>query len=266
MSNKPFITKAVVLAGGSGTRLRPATLTLNKHLIPILNKPMITYPLETVRALGVEKVLLVSGGDHIGGFAEFLKDGSEYGLDITYKVQNSPGGIAHALRLAEDFYADDVCMQSDGYGYPNAYVAVILGDNIFDTQALVAAVKNQVTDSNDFLNPPACLFSKEVANPQQFGVIKYGEDGRPINIVEKPIDPPSNNIVTGFYLFPLSVFGKLKILNPSARGELEISDVNNMYLNEGHCQIVKFTGFWSDAGTPESLYRVIEYEFNSKHS
>ncbi|NBV76658.1 spore coat protein [bacterium] len=231
--------KGIILAGGKGTRLRPATLVMNKHLIPILNKPMVLYPIETLRdVFGIKDILIVSGGDHIGGFAEFLGDGSEYGVELTYRVQTQAGGIAQALALAENFAQGES-------------IAVILGDNIFDAKALKKSSKNLKKSNN------ATLFLKEVPDAERFGVPTLNQKGKIVKITEKPQKPDSSYAVTGLYLYPGDVFKKVKKLKPSARGELEITDVNQMYVQEGKCNDIIFDGFWSDAGTPASLARTV---------
>lgn len=214
--------KGVILAGGQGTRLRPLTYVTNKHLLPVYDKPMILYPLQTLKDMGIKDILIVSGGNHIGAFAEVLGDGSEYGVNLTYKVQKEAGGIAQALQLAEDFV--------DGQ------FAVILGDNIFEKP----------------VTPPekdSCgLILKEVENPQRFGVYHEGK------IIEKPREPLSKKAVTGLYFYTPEVFDFVKTLKPSARGELEITDVNNWCLENLTVGVHEYDGFWSDAGTFESLF------------
>lgn len=243
--------KGVILAGGKGTRLLPATRVMNKHLIPILNLPMILYPISTLKSLGVTEIMIVSGGDHIGGFAEFLGDGSEYGVSLTYRVQKEAGGIAQALGLAREFVGDD-------------RVAVILGDNIFDNSVLVGADNNVHRDS-------AHIFVKRVSDPERFGVIvaeDHGDDkdGDPVvvvHIIEKPKNPPSDRAVTGLYIYPPRVFDIIDTLSPSARGELEITDVNNAFLSSGVMVSTDLKdSFWSDAGTPESLARTVAWALN----
>jgi glucose-1-phosphate thymidylyltransferase len=230
--------KGIILAGGKGTRLAPATHVTNKHLLPILHKPMILYPLETLKTLGIKDILIVSGGNHIGGFAEFLGDGSEYGVSLTYRVQKEAGGIAQALALGKDF--------ARGKG-----VAVVLGDNVFDNRQFA---RIQVAPSLN-LKENALLFLKQVPDPERFGVPAFNAQGHIVWIEEKPQEPKSPYAVTGLYYYPPDVFDVIPTLQPSARGELEISDVNNYYVARGRCVSVKLPGFWSDAGTPESLYR-----------
>lgn len=216
--------KGVLLAGGLGTRLRPATHIYNKHLALVYNKPMVLFPLETLKSLGVTEVLLVTGGNHIGAFADFLGDGSEYGVKITYKVQPEAGGIAQALKLAKDFVGD-----SSFY--------VILGDNVFENKNF------------EYLKPTKpTIFLREVPDAHRFGVY----DPETNQIVEKPENPKSNLAVTGLYFYTPEVFEF--DFAPSARGELEITDINNAMLTRG-METRKLLDFWCDAGTPESLLR-----------
>jgi len=224
--------KGILLCGGKGTRLRPATYAMNKHLVPILNKPMVLYPLETLKTLGITDILLVSGGDHIGGFAEFLGDGSEYGVNLTYRVQKEAGGIAQALGLAKDFANGE-------------QIAVILGDNVFDNEQL----------SPNFEKDLAYIFLKHVDNASRFGVYMDGK------IIEKPKVVSPGLAVTGLYVYPPSVFDIIPTLEPSGRGELEVTDINNAYLVTDKCSVREIKGFWSDAGTPESLAGVTEWAY-----
>lgn len=228
--------KGVILAGGEGTRLRPLTLVANKHLLPIYNKPMIQYPIETLKALGITDILIVTGGDKVGKFADYLGDGSKLGIKVTYKVQMEAGGIAHALALAEDFVGGED-------------VAVILGDNIFDN----SHIEFNGEESAD--GGWAYIYVKEVKDPERFGVVGYDENGDVDCIIEKPNNPESSDAVVGLYVYPSDVFDVIKTLKPSARGELEITDVNSFYLDKNRLQVQKFKGFWSDAGTFDSLLK-----------
>lgn len=233
--------KGIILAGGNGTRLRPATFITNKHLLPVLNVPMILYPINTLKKLGVHKILLITGGNHIGAFAEFLGDGSSFDVEITYKVQKEAGGIAQALSLAGDFVPN------------NEIFPVILGDNFFDKvpNALEGIfskreMKNEIQPS---------IFLKKVSDPERFGVFYKDEN----KIIEKPIDKKSNLAVTGLYFYDSAVFNFISGLKPSKRGELEITDVNNWYLKCGLTKVFLINGFWSDMGTPKSLLKTILY-------
>lgn len=231
--------RGIILAGGKGTRLLPATRVVNKHMVPILNRPMITFPLETLKAIGVKEVMVVSGGEHLGGIAEFLGDGTDFGVRITYRVQREAGGIAQALGLAEDFAKGE-------------RIAVILGDNVFDNDGL-----------HDDVDPwEAHIFVKRVPDPTRFGVMRpVIEDMVSVfTIVEKPRFAMDGDMaVTGLYIYPPDVFEVIPKLKPSARGELEITDVNNHYVRERRCVATTVAGFWSDAGTPNSLYEVTKH-------
>jgi glucose-1-phosphate thymidylyltransferase len=239
--------KGVILAGGKGTRLLPATRAMNKHLIPILNRPMILYPLETLRdVFGITDILIVSGGDHIGGFAEFLGDGGEYNVSLTYRVQTEAGGIAQALSLAEDFAG----------GSP---IVVILGDNIFDNTVLARVLKKTKPRTSE-----AMIFLREVPDAQRFGVPTFDAKGRVSKITEKPARPASSYAITGLYSYPADVFARVKKLKPSARGELEITDVNDAYVKAGKCRHAMLDGFWSDAGTPQSLARTVAWAMENE--
>lgn len=224
--------KGVILAGGTGSRLYPLTKVTNKHLLPIYNKPMILYPLETLKSLGISNICIVSGGEHIADFMRLLGSGLEFEVKLTYKVQDGPNGIAHALLQAEEFVKK------------GGKIAVILGDNIFEK---VEAPSNVFSDNN------AYIYLKEVEDPERFGVVKLDENQQVIDILEKPKEPPSKFAVTGIYIYPNDVFNFIKTLKPSQRGELEITDVNNWYLKQGRLKAVFLDGFWSDAGTFESL-------------
>ena len=228
--------RGVILAGGKGTRLQPATFAMNKHMVPILNKPMILYPLETLKRMGFTDILIVSGGNHIGAFADFLGDGSEYGVTLTYKVQKDSGGIAQALALAENFV-----------GFSN--FAVILGDNIFgpsvDHKMPIPVEGN------------AGIYIKNVDNASRFGVYDSGE------IIEKPKGVKKGFAVTGLYIYPRQVFDYIRTMSPSARGEMEITDVNNHFLKKQKCSVMYIHDFWSDAGTPESLADVTKWALDS---
>lgn len=230
--SRKIVRKGVVLAGGKGTRLQPATLTQNKHMLSVLNVPMILYPIHTLKQLGVEEILLVSGGNHIGAFAEFLRSGEDYGVDITYKVQDEAAGIAAGLSLAEDFMRGEDLF------------AVVLGDNYFENI------------STTHLKHHPTLFLKEVDDPSRFGV--YNK--RDHQIAEKPKMEGPGMAVTGLYIYGPEVFEMIRLLVPSARGEYEITDVNNRYLNDGDVDLVDLgETAWTDMGTPESLRRAINY-------
>jgi len=228
--------KGVILAGGKGTRLLPLTKLTNKILLPVFNRAMIEYPLATLQRTGIKDILIVSGREHAGDFMKYLGSGKDFGANLTYKVQEEAGGIAQALALAEDF-AD---------GKP---VTVILGDNIFEDN-FSRAVKN--------FRSGARVFLKKVPDPERFGV-PILEGKNVVKIIEKPAKPPTQFAVTGLYQYDAKVFGIIKRLKPSARGELEITDVNNAYIRRGALKAEFVRGFWSDAGTFESLARTVNW-------
>lgn len=229
--------KGIILAGGEGTRLRPLTLVANKHLLPIYNKPMVQFPIETLKNLGINDILIVTGGDKVGKFADYIGDGSDLGVNITYKVQKDAGGIAHALALAEDFVG-------------NENVAVILGDNVFDNAHIKIYDRESLNSLND-----AIVYIKEVKDPERFGVVGYDNDGKIDSITEKPKQPKSNDAIVGLYIYPPDVFDVIRTLKPSDRGELEITDVNKFYLKRNRLDVKRLEGFWSDAGTFDSLLK-----------
>lgn len=232
------LAKGIILAGGRGARLKPATQAMNKHMIPIVDTPMVVYPLITLRdVFGIRDIMIVSGGNDLGAFTDFLGDGSEYGVELTYRVQKDAGGIAQALSCAEAFSGGQAS-------------AVILGDNVFENPALRGSIGTDVLDLSQ-----AHLFIKEVPRPNRFGVVAFDEQGEARSIIEKPTVAPSAYAVTGLYVFPPDVFEKIRGLTPSSRGELEITDINNAYLSEKRARARRLSGFWSDAGTPESLSR-----------
>jgi glucose-1-phosphate thymidylyltransferase len=224
--------KGIILAGGTGSRLFPLTKVTNKHLLPVYDKPMIYYPLQTLINGGISEIMIVSGRGHAGHFLELLGSGMEFGISLTYEIQETAGGIAQALGLAASWADDDD-------------VAVILGDNIFQDTVIsdVASFKNG-----------ARIFLKEVKDAHRFGVAELKKD-RVISIEEKPQIPKSQYAVTGLYLYDSEVFSIIKKLRPSGRGELEITDVNNAYIQKKKMQYAILRGFWSDAGTFDSLLR-----------
>jgi glucose-1-phosphate thymidylyltransferase len=224
--------KGVILAGGTGSRLYPLTKVTNKHLLPVYDKPMIYYPMETLINAGIKDIMIVSGRGHAGHFLELLGSGVDYGVHFTYEIQEKAGGIAQALSLAEDFVDGDS-------------VTVILGDNIFQD--------NIEKDVANF-NGGARIFLKEVTDAHRFGVAELKGE-KVIGIEEKPRVPKSNFAVTGLYVYDSEVFNSIKTLKPSGRGELEITDVNNYYIKKGDMEYGILEGFWSDAGTFESLLR-----------
>lgn len=228
--------KGVILAGGLGTRMMPCTKVTNKHLLPVYNKPMIYYPLNTLVRGGLEDIMIVTGGNNAGDFLVLLGNGSEFGLkDISYTYQEGEGGIADALKLAENFVDEEK-------------VIVMLGDNI---------IKDDISEAiKEFEKQPggAKIFLKKVIDPERFGVAEI-KDGKVINIEEKPENPKSNYAVIGLYMYDSDVFEITRTLEPSKRGELEITDVNNEYIRRGTMTYSIIDGWWTDAGTFESLYR-----------
>ena len=228
--------KGVILAGGLGTRLTPLTRVTNKHLLPIYERPMIYYPIQTLVDAGVEEILIVTGGESAGDFLKLLGNGSDFGLPhLNYTYQKGHGGIAEALGLAEHFADEDD-------------IVVILGDNIFE-RGIGDAVSRFESQGGG-----ARIFLKEVPDPHRFGVAEIDGD-RIARILEKPRDPPSSFAVTGIYMYDHQVFEIIRTLEPSGRGELEITDVNNAYIDRGAMFYEVLEGWWTDAGTFESLYR-----------
>ena len=228
--------KGVILAGGLGTRLFPLTKVTNKHLLPVYDKPMIYYPIQTLINAGIDDILIVTGGNSAGDFLKLLGNGKEFGLrHINYTYQEGEGGIAEALRLAEFFAAGDK-------------ICVVLGDNIIEKniRKAVEAFRKQ--------KGGAKILLKEVPDPQRFGVAAL-EGDRIVSVEEKPKEPKSNYAVIGIYLYDGAVFDIIKTLKPSGRGELEITDVNNRYIEEGLMTWDILEGWWTDAGTFESLLR-----------
>ncbi|HEX4998864.1 MAG TPA: sugar phosphate nucleotidyltransferase [Terriglobia bacterium] len=228
--------KGIVLAGGLGTRLYPITKITNKHLLPVYDKPMIYYPIRTLVDAGIEEILVVTGGSNAGDFLRILGNGKEFGLKhIHYTYQEGEGGIAAALSLAEHFADQDL-------------VAVILGDNVYENSVAPSAAEFVARGKG------AKIHLKKVENPQRFGV-PVMTDQRIVRIEEKPKNPKSDYAVTGLYMYDASVFQIIKTLKPSGRGELEITDVNNAYIEQNEMSHAIIDGWWSDAGTFDSLLR-----------
>jgi len=228
--------KGVVLAGGLGTRLHPLTKITNKHLLPIYNKPMIFYPIETLIKAGITDIMIVTGGSYAGDFLRLMGNGKEFGLKhIHYTYQEGEGGIADALSLAE-YFAD---------GEP---ICVILGDNLIEKNIIQAVAKYKKQKDG------AKIILKEVPDPERFGVAEI-KNGQIVRIIEKPLQPKSNLAVIGIYMYDNTVFDIIKTLKPSKRGELEITDVNNAYIRKGKMTWETLNGWWTDAGTFESLLR-----------
>jgi glucose-1-phosphate thymidylyltransferase len=237
--------KGIILAGGKGTRLYPLTKITNKHLLPIYDKPMIFYPIQALVDAGIRDILIVTGGNYAGDFLQLLGNGKQFGLtSLNYTYQEGEGGIADALSLAEHF--------ADG-----SKTCVILGDNIIEKSIKDAVDEFRKQESG------ARILLKEVHDAERFGVAEIHND-HVVNIEEKPKQPKSNYAVTGIYLYDATVFDKVKTLEPSARGELEITDVNNAYIREASMTFSFLDGWWTDAGTFDSLLRAATLVSQSK--
>lgn len=229
--------KGIILAGGSGTRLRPLTQVTSKQLLPIYNKPMIYYPLETLLKAGIKDILIIVAPDHAGDFLKLLGSGKDFGCKFTYEIQDKPEGLAQAFIIGENFIGEDS-------------VTLILGDNLYEddfSQAIQSFQKG------------GRVFIKEVSDPERFGVAEFDENHKVISIQEKPKEPKSNFAVTGMYIYDNTVVAKSKSLQPSQRGELEITDLNNVYLSEGSLDVAFVEGKWLDTGTFESLHEAIVF-------
>jgi glucose-1-phosphate thymidylyltransferase len=230
--------KGVILAGGLGSRLRPMTKVTNKHLLPVYDQPMIYYPIQCLVNAGIKDIMIVTGGNSSGDFLKLLGNGSEFGIrGLQYAYQEGEGGIAEALDLAEYFAAGDK-------------ICVILGDNIIEKNITEAAAAFEKQEKGGM------ILLKDVPDPERFGVVEFDENNNVKGIIEKPKNPPSNKAVIGIYFYDGSVFEKIKKCERSGRGELEITDVNNFFLHEGSLTYAELDGWWSDAGTLESLHRV----------
>lgn len=237
------VMKGVILAGGLGTRLYPLTYATNKHLLPIYDKPMVFYPIKTLVDAGIKEILIVTGGPHAGHFMRVLKNGKDLGIKhLEFAFQEGEGGISAALSLAEDF--------ADGDS-----VVVILGDNCTDA--------NIGPDIKGFKRG-AKIFLKKVSDPERFGVPVFNKRMQIVDIEEKPKKPKSDFAVTGLYIYDKTVFGKIRSLKPSKRGELEVTDLNNAYLKGKMLLWAELKGFWSDAGTFDSLLAVSNYWASKK--
>jgi glucose-1-phosphate thymidylyltransferase len=221
--------KGVVLAGGKATRLRPLTKVTNKHLLPIYDKPLIYYPLQAMARAGVRDVLVITNPEHAGHFIQLLGSGGEFGLKLAYELQEEPGGLAQAVGLAESFIGGDKML-------------VLLGDNIFTHDLRPAAERFSAEDRG------AVIFGMEMEHPEQYGVIEMDGE-RVLGIEEKPSQPRSHMIQTGIYMYDQHVWSHLETLTPSARGELEITDLNNVYVRQGTMRCESLDGYWIDAGT-----------------
>lgn len=228
--------KGIILSGGSGTRLAPLTKVTSKQLLPVYNKPMIFYPLETLLKAGIKDILIIVAPDHPGDYLKLLGSGKEFGAKFTYEIQDKPEGLAQAFIIGSEFIGDDnVCM--------------ILGDNIFE---------DDFSETIKSFKKGGHVFAKKVADPERFGVVKFDEKMQAVQIEEKPKVFLSDYAVTGLYLYDNRVVEAAKSIRPSARGELEITDLHNWYLSRGELRVDVVKGEWIDAGTFESLYRATE--------
>ena len=238
--------KGIILAGGSGTRLYPLTMVTSKQLLPVYDKPMIYYPLSTLMLAGIKDILIISTPTDTPRFEALLGDGSQYGIHLSYKVQPSPDGLAQAFILGEEFLNGEAG-------------AMVLGDNIFYGNGFSKILKAAVVDAEE--NNRATVFGYYVPDPERFGVVAFNENGQATSIEEKPLNPKSNYAVTGLYFYPAGVSAKANEVKPSARGELEITTLNEMYLNEGRLDVqILGRGFaWLDTGTMDSLVEAADF-------
>ena len=231
------LTKGILLSGGSGTRLYPMTLASSKQLLPVYDKPMIYYPLTTLILAGIRDIMIITTPDDQAQFRRLLGTGEQFGVTFTYRVQPSPDGIAQAFQIAEDWIA-------------GAHCALILGDNLIFADGLEHMLRDATRRPQG-----ATVFSYQVRDPERYGVVSFDENGRALDIIEKPVNPPSNWAVTGLYFYDGRVCDFAHKVRPSARGELEITDLNRMYLEEGTLEVDRLARgcAWLDAGTPDSL-------------
>ena len=238
--------KGIILAGGAGTRLYPLTMVTSKQLLPVYDKPMIYYPLSTLMLAGIRDILIISTPEDTPRFEHLLGNGSQFGVNLSYKVQPSPDGLAQAFLLGEEFIGDDAC-------------AMVLGDNIFYGNGFGRILRESVENAEK--NERATVFGYYVNDPERFGVVEFDADGHVISVEEKPKEPKSNYAVTGLYFYPKGVSAMAKAVKPSARGELEITTLNDMYLKQGVLDVQLLgRGFaWLDTGTMDSLVDAADF-------
>ncbi len=237
--------KGIVLAGGSGTRLYPLTMVTSKQLLPVYDKPMIYYPLSTLMLAGIREILIISTPSDLPNFEKLLGDGSHFGISLSYKVQPSPDGLAQAFTIGEDFIGNEAC-------------AMVLGDNIFYGNGFGKVLKKAVENAE---KGRATIFGYYVTDPERFGIVEFNENGKVISVEEKPKNPKSNYCITGLYFYPKGVSAKAHNVKPSARGELEITTLNEMYLREGTLDVELLgRGYaWLDTGTMDSLVEASDF-------
>jgi len=235
--------KGIILAGGMGARLNPLTNACSKQLLPIYDKPLIYYPLSTLMNMGIREILCITRADNLDAFSNLLGDGSQWGISIEYTIQDQPMGIAEAFIIGERFIGEDS-------------VTLILGDNIFYGSSIT-----EDSQQDDTFLAGARIFAYQVPDPERYGVVDFSKDGKALSIQEKPLKPKSNYAVTGLYVYSNSVVEKAKSLKPSARGELEISDINQSFLEESKLEvsILDEGSTWFDAGTPDSLMQASQF-------
>lgn len=229
--------KGIILAGGKGTRLRPLTRVTSKQLLPVYNQPMIFFPLQTLMNAGIKDILIIVAPDHAGDFLKLLGSGKEYGCNFAYEVQEEANGLAEAFIIGENFIGDD-------------NVTLILGDNLFE---------DDFSQAIGSFQQGGRVFAKQVPDPQRFGVVEFDEQRKAISIEEKPATPKSDYAVTGLYIYDNSVVSKAKNLAPSGRGEIEITDLNNLFLQEGNLDVAFVEGKWFDTGTFEAMHEAVVF-------
>lgn len=229
--------KGIILAGGEGTRLRPITEVISKQMLLIYDKPMIFFPLNTLLGTGIKDILIIVAPSHAGDFLKLLGSGNEFGCDFNYEIQEKPRGLAQAFIIGKKFIGHDT-------------VALILGDNLYEDD-----FKKSVSSFTE----GGRVFAKKVPDPERFGVVEFDENRKAISIEEKPTKPKSDYAITGFYIYDNTVISKAESLKPSSRGELEITDVNNLYLKEGKLDVAFVDGAWYDTGTFESMFKATQF-------